>query len=60
MRAEFREDCDMLWETPLRDPRMTHKEVLAWQVLQIRQEIWAELILRIPRDVLAPCSSTID
>jgi hypothetical protein len=35
-----REDCELLREAFMRDPRMTHKEVAAPQILQMLQEIW--------------------
>jgi transposase len=39
--AKFsREDCEMLRDALMRDPRMTHKEVNASQILQMLQEIW--------------------
>jgi transposase len=35
-----REDCELLREALMRDPRMTHKEVNAPQILQMLEEIW--------------------
>jgi hypothetical protein len=36
-----REDCELLRDALMRDPRMTHEEVAAPQIPQMLQEIWA-------------------